>query len=106
MIWKSWLSTTAGANAVNLAGVAAEAITVAGEGMLQVEAVDAALESFDASASTGAVEADLSAAGDLEPVATGEGNDELVLAASGNSVKSVSTGAGDDTIEANGGVGH
>lgn len=76
--------TTAGtANSLNFAGVAdAKAYKVSGAGQTEIEAVGAAITSFDASGATGNVIADLQAAGDakLATLKSGTGNDVLTVA--------------------------
>ncbi|WP_322529093.1 bluetail domain-containing putative surface protein [Salinicola sp. LHM] len=87
-----------GDNVVGLANVDATAITATGSGNLDVDATGTALETFDASAVEGNVEAALTAATSLESVTTGAGDDTVSVGSA--SLASVSTGAGDDTITA------
>ena len=87
-----------GDNVVGLANVDATAITATGSGNLDVDAVGTALETFDASAVEGNVDADLDLATSLESVTTGAGDDTVSVDSA--SLASVSTGAGDDTITA------
>ena len=76
------LTTDGTANSVNLSGVTgAKTIKVSGEGITDIQAVDSAMTSFDASGSTGKVVANL----------TGTAS---------NSVTSIKSGAGDDSIVA------
>lgn len=91
-----------GVNYADLSGLDAASVAVTGAGSLEASAVNAALTSLDASAATGSVSADLSAAtmqtvkggaGDdtfivkgLAPTAVlegGEGNDTLIISESG-----------------------
>lgn len=87
-----------GQNLVDLSGVAdAKSITVTGAGTLDVNAVGSKVTSFDASAATGAVEADLDSSAALTAVKGGAGDDAFAvtkLAANAT----LEGGAGDDTL--------
>lgn len=87
-----------GQNLVDLSGVAdAKSITVTGAGTLDVNAVGSKVTSFDASAATGSVEADLSGSAALTAIKGGAGDDAFAvtkLAANAT----LEGGAGDDTL--------
>lgn len=87
-----------GQNLVDLSGVAdAKSITVTGAGTLDVNAVGSKVTSFDASAATGAVEADLGGSAALTAIKGGAGDDAFAvtkLAANAT----LEGGAGDDTL--------
>lgn len=87
-----------GQNLVDLSGVAdAKSITVTGAGTLDVNAVGSKVTSFDASAATGSVEADLSGSAALTAIKGGAGDDAFAvtkLAANAT----LEGGAGDNTL--------
>ncbi|WP_302413439.1 hypothetical protein [uncultured Desulfovibrio sp.] len=87
-----------GQNLVDLSGVAdAKSITVTGAGTLDVNAVGSKVTSFDASAATGSVEADLGGSAALTAIKGGAGDDAFAvtkLAANAT----LEGGAGDDTL--------
>lgn len=95
--------TTAGtANSLNLLDSAdVKTITVTGEGQTEIEAVGAATTSFDASAATGNVIANLTAAanGALTSVKTGAGNDKITVSLDDLTANATVTGGtGADTL--------
>ncbi|MGJ0319271.1 hypothetical protein NG767_11060 [Aliarcobacter cryaerophilus] len=95
--------TTAGtANSLDLSASAdVKTVTVAGEGQTEIKAVSATVTSFDASASTGNVIADLKAAatGALTSVKTGAGNDKITVSLDDLTASAtVAGGAGTDTL--------
>lgn len=99
------LTVAAGANYVNLAQVsAAKSIVANGAGSLDINAVAATVTSFDASAMTGAVTANLSASSELTAVKGGAGDDTITV--SQLAVNAVlEGGAGNDTLVLNGVTG-
>lgn len=87
-----------GQNLVDLSGVAdAKSITVTGAGTLDVNAVGSKVTSFDASAATGAVEADLDSSAALTAVKGGAGDDAFAVAKLAANA-TLEGGAGDDTL--------
>jgi len=99
--------TTAGtSNTLNLSGVSdAKTITVSGDGQTEIQAVDAAMTSFDASAATGNVIATLTnaATNKLTTVKSGAGDDKVTVDASDLTASAtVEGGAGADTLTLNG----
>ena len=67
-----------GTNYADLSGLDAASVAVTGAGSLEVSAVNAALTSLDASAATGSVSADLSAA-TMQTVKGGAGDDTFIV---------------------------
>lgn len=85
-----------GANYVNLSGVDAPSLAMTGSGALDIEEVNAALTSFDASAATGNVSAILSAA-TMQTVKGGAGDDTFVVKGLAPTAV-LEGGAGNDTL--------
>ena len=85
------------ANVVNLANSATGSITAKGAGSLDVEAVAATVKSFDASAMTGAVKADLTAVTSLSTVKGGAGDDTFTVTNLATTA-TIDGGAGNDTL--------
>ena len=92
-----------GDNVVDLSGIAATDATVTGSGNLTVTAVNAKLETFDASAAEGDVDADLSDAGSLGSVTTGAGDDTLSIDTDSLTANAmIDGGEGDNTLALSG----
>lgn len=74
------VTSATAANYIRIAGADLEAVTLAGDQDIDI-IVDEAITSFDASAATGTVSADLSAAGlaDLSVVAGGSADDDVLI---------------------------
>lgn len=89
-----------GANYVDLSAAAgATSIAATGAGSLDIKAVANTVTSFDASAMTGAVKADLSASGELTAVKGGAADDTIIVDATMMNIKAtVDGGAGADTL--------
>lgn len=96
------LETAGDANTLNLTGVSdAKTITVTGAGTTEIQTVGAATTSFDASAATGKMIATLTAAAtnSLASVKTGSGDDTVTVALDDlTSAAVISGGTGADTL--------
>lgn len=68
-----------GTNYVNLSDVDAPSLAMTGSGALDIEEVNAALTSLDASAATGNVSADLTTATSLQTIKGGKGDDTFTV---------------------------
>lgn len=93
-----------GTNLVNLAGAATKSIVASGAGSLDIEAVGT-ITSFDASASKGAVKANLTGAADgtLATVKGGEADDTITVSLTDLTANAtVSGGAGTNTLKVSG----
>lgn len=99
--------TSTGTNVVDFAGTL-KTITVAGDGSTKITAVPSTLTSFDASAATGKMVADLTGAGasKLTAIKTGAGDDSVTLDAAdaASNAITISGGAGADTLTLNSGA--
>lgn len=85
-----------GANYADLSGLDAASVAVTGAGSLEASAVNAALTSLDASAATGSVSADLSAA-TMQTVKGGAGDDTFIVKGLAPTAV-LEGGAGNDTL--------
>lgn len=93
-----------GTNYANLEGLDAASVAVTGAGSLDIDAVNAKLTSLDASAATGNVSADLTAATEVKTVKGGAGDDTFTV--KGLAVDAVlEGGAGNDTLVLDGVTG-
>ena len=93
-----------GTNYANLEGLDAASVAVTGAGSLDIDAVNAKLTSFDASAATGNVSADLTGATEVKTVKGGAGDDTFTV--KGLAVDAVlEGGAGNDTLVLDGVTG-
>lgn len=93
-----------GTNYANLEGLDAASVAVTGAGSLDIDAVNAKLTSFDASAATGTVSADLTGATEVKTVKGGAGDDTFTV--KGLAVDAVlEGGAGNDTLVLDGVTG-
>lgn len=90
----------AGDNVVSFTAAATEDMTIEGDGNLKMTVVPAALKTLDASAATGDLDIDLTAAADVTLVSLGAGDDTLTLG-TGDVTKNaeLSGGAGNNTLE-------
>jgi hypothetical protein len=99
--------TSTGTNVVDFAGTL-KTITVAGDGSTKITAAPSTLTSFDASAATGKMVADLTGAGasKLTAIKTGAGDDSVTLDAAdaASNAITISGGAGADTLTLNSGA--
>ncbi len=86
-----------GPNYVDLSGVDAPSLAMTGSGALNISAVNAALESFDGSAATGNVAADLSGADEISSIIGTQGDDTFTVK-NLNPVATLDGGAGNDTL--------
>ena len=85
-----------GTNYADLSGLDAASVAVTGAGSLEASAVNAALTSLDASAATGSVSADLSAA-TMQTVKGGAGDDTFIVKGLAPTAV-LEGGAGNDTL--------
>ncbi|WP_300785915.1 hypothetical protein [uncultured Desulfovibrio sp.] len=85
-----------GVNYADLSGLDAASVAVTGAGSLEASAVNAALTSLDASAATGSVSADLSAA-TMQTVKGGAGDDTFIVKGLAPTAV-LEGGAGNDTL--------
>lgn len=93
-----------GTNYADLSGLDAPSLAVTGAGSLDVNAVNAKLTSFDASAATGNITADLTGSTEVKTVKGGAGNDTFTV--KGLAVDAVlEGGAGNDTLVLDGVTG-
>jgi len=90
-----------GANAVAFAGTTLKTLNVSGAGTAEITVVPASLTAFDATANTGGVTADLTAAtGPLTTVAGGSGNDIITIGSADVAANAtLSGGLGADTLK-------
>jgi hypothetical protein len=99
---ESSVVTSAGtANYVNLAGVAGTSVVVNGAADIGIQAVNAAVTSFDATAATGKVTVDLNGVtpNSLKSIATGSGDDKVTVGVSSLTANAeINGGAGTDTL--------
>lgn len=86
-----------GPNYVDLSGVDAPSLAMTGSGALNISAVNAALESFDGSAATGNVAADLTGADEIKSLVGTQGDDTFTVK-NLNPVATIDGGAGNDTL--------
>lgn len=86
-----------GPNYVDLSGVDAPNLAMTGSGALNISAVHARLESFDGSAATGNVTADLRAADEIQALVGTQGDDTFYVE-NLNAVATLDGGAGNDTL--------
>lgn len=86
-----------GDNYADLSGAASKSISVSGAGNLDVEGVNSKITSFDASAASGKVTADLSGVTKLETLKGGAGDDTFTVANLAPTAV-VDGGAGNDTL--------
>jgi len=89
--------TATGANVVNLVGTDVATITVAGAGSVDFGQVGTTVETFNASASTGAITVDVSSTTNVA-VTGGSGNDQFIFGTSFTADDTVNGGAGFDTL--------
>ncbi|HJA79461.1 MAG TPA: hypothetical protein H9784_07855 [Candidatus Desulfovibrio intestinavium] len=90
-----------GPNYVNLVDVDATSLAMTGSGALTIAEVNAALETFDGSAATGNVTADLTGADEIKSIVGTQGDDTFTVK-SLSAVATLEGGAGNDTLWLNG----